>query len=500
MAQKPASPEQTPSSTDLFEARRNNRKALEALGIDCYPHRFQPSHFAGELQEKYKDLPNETATEDEVTVAGRIMAYRNSGMFIDLHDETGKIQIFSHKNNTPAAFLEQLALYDLGDVIGVKGIVRRTPRGELTINSSEVVMLAKAMRPLPEKYHGLTDVETRYRQRSVDLIINDESRAVFKARSEILRFIRHYLWQEGFMEVETPMLHVIPGGTTAKPFLTHHNTLDMELYMRIAPELYLKRLTVGGFHKIFEIGRNFRNEGISIKHNPEFTALEIYWAFADYTDMMTLFENIIEGAVKAVNDGKTLLTFQGREIEFKAPWPRKTMVEAVREATNVDFMQVTSDAEAAQKAKALGVPLKPYMTWGAIVEAVFAEKVEDSLIQPVHIIDIPKDVMPLAKTHRQNPRLAEAFEVYINGWEIGPSFTELNDPVDQYERFKAQAEAREAGHDEAMHLDHDYIEALEYGLPPTGGLGIGIDRLVMLLTNSQSIRDVIAFPTLRKKD
>jgi lysyl-tRNA synthetase class 2 len=301
------------------------------------------------------------------------------------------------------------------------------------------------------------------------------------------------------MEVETPMLHVIPGGTSAKPFLTHHNALDMPLYMRIAPELYLKRLLVGGFERVFEINRNFRNEGISVKHNPEFTSLEVYQAYTDYTGMMALFERIVEGAAKAVNDGSTKLKFGENEIDVQTPWPRKTMAGLVKEKTGVDFLALTDAAEAAAKAQSLGVPLRPGLSWGEIVEAVFAEKVEDTLIQPMIVTDIPKDVMPLAKVHPENPLLTETFEVYINGWEIGPAFSELNDPADQRARFEAQGRAREAGNDEAQRLDEDYIEALEYGMPPAGGLGLGVDRLVMLLTDSPSIRDVIAFPTLRHK-
>ncbi len=486
-------------SNALIEAKINNLRALEALGVKPYPYRFDVTHHAGDLQEKYKDLPNGEVTGETVRVAGRVMSYRNSGMFIDLRDASGKIQIFSHKDGTPSDLLAQMAHYDIGDIIGVTGIVRRTPRGELTVNTQNVEMLSKSIRPLPEKYHGLHDTELKYRKRYLDLIMNEESREAFRKRSQIITFIRQALVNEGFMEVETPMLHVIPGGTTAKPFLTHHNALDMPLYMRIAPELFLKRLIVGGMDKVFEIGRNFRNEGISIKHNPEFTACEIYWAYASYTDMMALFERVVEGAVRHINNGETKLTFGEHAIDFKAPWPRKSMVDLVTEKTGVDFAKIASAADAAAKAKEIGVHVEKSALWGQIVETVFAEKVEDTLIQPIHVIDIPKDVMPLAKTHPLDARLTESFEVYINGWEIGPSFSELNDPFDQRERFMAQVAAREAGNDEAMHLDEDFLESLEYGMPPTGGLGIGIDRLVMLLTNSPSIRDVIAFPTLRHK-
>jgi lysyl-tRNA synthetase class 2 len=487
----------TADSNVLVEAKIANLKALQEKGVNPYPYTFKVTHHAGDLQKKYEGLAMGEVTGDVVIVAGRVMSNRNSGMFIDLRDATGKIQIFSHKDSLSAELLDQMAYYDIGDIIGVTGLVRRTPRGELTINTQKVEMLSKSIRPLPEKYHGIHDVELKYRKRHVDLIVSEESRETFKKRSQILTFIRKFLTGEGFMEVETPMLHVIPGGTTAKPFLTHHNALDMPLYMRIAPELFLKRLIVGGMERVFEIGRNFRNEGISIKHNPEFTACEIYQAYADYTDMMSLFENVVEGAVKEINGGQTKLTYGDKEIEFKAPWPRKSMAGLVKDKTGVDFTAIDTADAAAEKAKSIGVNTKPGSSWGEIVEAVFADKVEDTLIQPTIVIDVPKDVMPLAKTHPKNPRLTESFEVYINGWEIGPAFSELNDPFDQRERFMKQVEAREKGNDEAMHLDEDFIESLEYGMPPTGGLGIGIDRLVMLLTNSASIRDVIAFPTLR---
>ena len=496
--QNPAS-DALPDSNALIDAKIANMKALEEKGVNPYPYRFDVTHHAGDLQKKYEGLATGEATTDIVQVAGRVMSYRNSGMFIDLRDASGKIQIFSHKDNTPAEVLEQMAYYDIGDIIGITGVVRRTPRGELTINTQKSALLSKSIRPLPEKYHGLHDTELKYRKRYLDLIMNEHSRDVFKKRSQIITFIRHLLTSEGFMEVETPMLHVIPGGTTAKPFLTHHNALDMPLYMRIAPELYLKRLIVGGMDKVFEIGRNFRNEGISVKHNPEFTACEIYQAYASYTEMMALFERVVEGAVKHINNGETKMKFGEREIDFKAPWPRKSMTDLVREATGIDFMALPSVNAAADKAKSIGVHTDVHATWGQIVETVFAEKVEDTLIQPTIVIDIPKDVMPLAKTHPLDPRLTESFEVYINGWEIGPSFSELNDPFDQRERFMKQVEARDKGNEEAMHLDEDFLEALEYGMPPTGGLGIGIDRLVMLLTDSASIRDVIAFPTLRQK-
>lgn len=497
MSQKPAAPQQVTDSNALIEAKIENLKHLQAKGVNPFPYRFDVSAFADDLQKKHEKLENGQVTEERVSVAGRIMAYRNSGMFIDLRDATGKIQIFSHKQSLSPEALEQLKFYDIGDIIGVTGIVRRTPPGELTINADKLELLSKSVRPLPEKYHGIHDTEIKYRQRYLDLITNEGSRETFRKRSAIIAFVRQILNNEQFMEVETPMLHPIAGGANAKPFSTHHNALDMKLYLRIAPELYLKRLVIGGFDRVFEINRCFRNEGISVKHNPEFTALEIYQAYTDYVGMMGLFERIVEGAAKASNNGSTVVKYGEHEIDFKAPWPRKTMTELVKEKTGVDFLTLTDATQATLAAQKAGVSIKPGSTWGEIVEAVFADKVEGTLIQPVHVTDIPKDVMPLAKTHPTNPLLTESFEVYINGWEIGPSFSELNDPFDQRARFNRQLEARERGNDEAMHLDEDFLEALEYGMPPTGGLGVGIDRLVMLLTNSASIRDVIAFPTLR---
>ncbi len=492
--------EETPQATDsnaLIEAKIENLKHLQVKGVNPYPYTFKVTAHAGDLQKKYADLATGEVTTDVVSVAGRVMSNRNSGMFIDLRDATGKIQIFSHKEHVSAELLEQMAYYDIGDIIGVTGIVRRTPRGELTINTQNVEMLSKSIRPLPEKYHGIHDTEIKYRQRYLDLIMNEESRETFRKRSRIIAFIRERLLREDFRDVETPMLHPIAGGATAKPFVTHHNALDMQLFLRIAPELYLKRLVVGGFERVFEINRCFRNEGISIKHNPEFTSVEIYQAYADYHDMMGLTERLIEGAVKATHNGETKVKFGEHEIDFKAPWPRKSMTDLVQEKTGINFMKMLEAGDAALAAEKAGVAIKPGSSWGEVVEAVFAEKVEHTLIQPIHVIDLPKDISPLAKVHRSNDILTERFETYVNAWVVANAFSELTDPFDQLARFKKQMEAREAGNEEAQMLDEDFVEALEYGLPPTGGLGIGIDRLVMLLTNSQSIRDVIAFPTLR---
>ncbi len=483
---------------DAAQAKRNHLNKLVELGVNPFPYSYDVTAKAADLHDKYADLADGEETEETVRVAGRAMSNRNNGMFIDLKDGTGKIQIFSHKNNLSEEQLERLSLLDVGDIIGVEGIVRRTPRGELTVNSKEITLLTKSLKPLPEKFHGLTDVETRYRQRYVDLIINDDSREVFFKRAKIIQFIRDTLIDEGFLEVETPVFHPIPGGTSAKPFLTHHNTLDIPLYLRIAVELYLKRLVVGGFERVFEMARTFRNEGISTRHNPEFTMLELYQAYADYNDMMDLTEKLVSGAAQLVSeDGSAKLTFGEQELDFSGPWARKSMTELVKEHAGVDLLEHTDPADARSVAKELEVHVDEKANWGQVVEALFEEKVEPHLIQPTHVTDYPKDISPLAKEHRDNPLLTERFETFVNTWEIANAFSELNNPDDQRARFEEQVKAFEAGDEEAQRMDLSFVEALEYGMPPTGGLGIGIDRLVMLLTNSSNIRDVIAFPTLR---
>lgn len=486
---------------ELRNIRIEKVHTLRNRGINPYPYNFSRSHTALQLQEKYNDLPNESVTEDEVTVAGRIRSIRNSGMFIDLHDETGSVQIFSSLKELPEELITLLSLLDLGDWIGVKGMIRRTKRGELTVNITSLELLSKSLLPLPEKYHGLTDIETRYRQRYIDLIVNEESRDRLRKRSRIIAAIRTYLSEKGFLEVETPMLHIIPGGAAAKPFLTHHNALDLPMYLRIAPELHLKRLMVGGLSdKIFEMNRCFRNEGISPRHNPEFTSVELYQLFADYHDMMNLTEGLIQYVAQKVL-GTTMVTYNGIDIDLSSPWPRKSMVDLVKEKTDVDFSTLLTVEDAREAAKKIGgIPLKGKDSWGKVVEAVFAEKVEPSLTQPIHVTDHPLDISPLAKVHRTDPRLTERFESYINKWEIANAFSELTDPIDQRERFEAQMSDRESGDDEAHLMDSDFVTSLEHGLPPTGGLGIGIDRLVMILTNAPSIRDVIAFPTMKPKE
>ena len=480
------------------EVRLGKLETLRGMGVEPYPVSFERTDEAVALEQRYAALAAGAETQDRVRVAGRIRANRNSGMFIDLHDASGKIQIFSHKDYLSPEQLALLRLFDIGDLIGVEGLVRRTPRGELTVNATGLTMLAKALRPLPEKYHGLADIELRYRQRYLDLIMNPQSRETLRQRSRIVAEMRAWLLARGYLEVETPMLHTIPGGAAAKPFITHHNTLDMELYLRIAPELHLKRLVVGGLsEKVFEINRCFRNEGLSPRHNPEFTTLELYEAYVDYRAMMSLTEQIVAHVAEQAA-GSLKLSYGGTEIDLTPPWPRRSMAELVRETTGIDFMAL--DAAAAKQALArLHIDASGVGNWGQALEAAFAAKVEDRLIQPTHVTGFPRDISPLAKADPNDERLVERFESYIYGWEIANAFSELNDPLDQRARFEAQMLARAAGDEEAQPLDEDYLLALEYGLPPCGGLGIGIDRLTMLLTDSPSIRDVIAFPTLRPR-
>ncbi len=486
------------SSQSIREGRIQKLTDLIDLGINPYPYTFDKTANAQTLQDKYKDLESNVETQDVYSVAGRIMAIRNTGMFIDLMDSTGKIQIFSHKQNLDDNKMKLLKLLDVGDIVGFTGTIRRTPRGELSIKTTDLKLLSKALLPLPEKFHGLSDVEIRYRQRYLDMIVNPEVRETFKKRSLIIQKIREFLAKDGFMEVETPTLQTMASGANARPFRTHHNTLEMDLTLRIALELYLKRLIVGGVsERVYEIGKCFRNEGIDTRHNPEFTMIELYQAYADYNDMMTLTENLVAFVAQEVL-GTTKIKYGDNEIDLTPPWDRKTMLGSIKEATGVDFLQVYSAKEARELAKGINVYVDESLNWGEVVEAVFEEKIEPGLIQPCHIIDYPREISPLAKVHRDNERLVERFETRVNGWEIANAFSELSDPIDQRHRFEAQAAAKAQGNEEAMEIDEDFITALEYAMPPTGGMGLGIDRLVMLLTNSPSIRDVIAFPTMRQ--
>ncbi len=480
------------------QIRVSKLHALEEKGINAYPQIYRPTATALDLNKKYASLEKDTQTADVVKVAGRIRAIRNSGMFMDLYDATGKVQIYTSKEHSAPALLEILDLLDIGDIIGVEGTVRRTKRGELSINAAQITVLAKALLPLPEKYHGLTDTDTKYRQRYLDMIMNSETTTTLIKRSQIITAIRQYLLDQGLMEVETPLLHVIKGGATAKPFVTHHNALDMDLFLRVAPELYLKRLIVGGLPGVFEIGRNFRNEGIDTRHNPEFTMMEVYRQYNDYTDMMTLVEQLVEKAALAVN-GTTEVEMEGHKIDLKGPWPRCSMADLVKEHTGVDFISIMTDEEARAAARQLNVAIADDADWGHALAAVFEDKCEQFLVQPIHVIDHPKSLSPLTKEHRHNPRLVERFESYINTWEICNAYSELTNPLDQRTRFEEQVAAAAKGDEEADMMDEDFVTALEYGMPPTGGLGVGLDRLIMVLTGNTSIRDIIAFPTMRKK-
>jgi lysyl-tRNA synthetase class 2 len=487
------------AADSLRAARLAKLAELRALGVEPYPYAYRRTHMAAALDLSYATLAAGVTTGERARVAGRIRAIRNSGMFIDLHDASGKIQIFCHPDRLDLVGLAAVRLLDIGDLIGVDGLVRRTPRGELTIDAAAVTVLAKTLRPLPEKYHGLAHVELRYRQRYVDLIMSGENRETLRRRSQIIAALRRHLVARDYLEVETPMLHALAGGASAKPFVTHHNALDIDLYLRVAPELHLKRLLVGGLaDKLFELNRCFRNEGLSPRHNPEFTSLEVYESYVDYLAMMRLTEDLITTAALSVQ-GALGLAYGGTAIDLAPPWPQRSMIELVREATGVDFAALDDATAARNAASGLGLALDGGESWGQALEAVFGARVEARLIQPVHVTGFPRDISPLAKADRNDPRLAERFETYIHGWEVANAFSELTDPQDQRDRFVAQMQARAMGDEEAQPFDEDYLTALEYGLPPCGGLGIGIDRLVMLLTDSPSIRDVIAFPLLRPR-
>ncbi len=506
--------ETTHESSRLRDQRLEKLEKIKALGINPYPYTFTVSQKSHELQEKYKHLENGQETTDEVSVAGRVHNDRNDWMFIDLYDDTGKIQLYVDKKNSPENILSLLPLLDKGDFLGVLGIVRRTPRGELSIKVKEITLLSKSLLPLPEiiegkvRKLGIHDIETRYRQRYLDLIVNPSSKETLRKRALITAGIRNYLNNLGYIEIETPVLQTEAGGAEAKPFITHHNALDIDLFLRIATELHLKRLIVGGFEKVYELGRIFRNEGISTRHNPEFTSIELYEAYSDYHDMMNLTEDLIKSVCKKVNE--TLqVEFQGKPIDYEIPWRRVAMLDLIKEHTGIDFNPYLGKAIHAAlgepcslerelpEIKQLKLDLSECSSIGEVITEIFEEKVESKLIQPTFVIDYPIEISPLAKKHRSKAGLVERFELYINGWEIANSFSELTDPLDQRERLEEQAKKKDAGDDEAHSLDIDFITALEYGMPPTGGLGIGIDRLVMLLTNSASIRDVIAFPTMK---
>ena len=489
-------PAQEQDLSEILKVRREKLAALRAEGRDPFQQtRFDVSHHAQDIKDHFDELEG-----TEVTVGGRLMSKRGMGKvsFCDLQDKSGRIQIYARKDEMDEEEYNRFKKYDIGDIVGVRGEVFRTQRGEMSVRAKEITLLSKSLRPLPEKFHGLQDKELRYRQRYVDLIVNPESKRNFEIRSKFVAFLRRYLDDLGFMEVETPVLSPIAGGANARPFITHHNTLDIDMYMRIATELHLKRLIVGGLERVYEVGRIFRNEGMDPRHNPEFTTVELYQAYADFNDMMDLFEELLSSAAKDIL-GTYQLEWMGEQIDLTPGWPRMTMAEAVKKYLGLDFMAAATDAEAEALARSVGIELgaEKDHTWGNYLYECFDRFVEEKLVQPTFITMHPVDVSPLAKRSVKDPRLTERFELFICRSEMGNAFSELNDPIDQKERFQKQVELRERGDQEAGMMDEDYINALEYGMPPTGGLGIGIDRCVMLLTKSDTIREVIFFPTMK---
>ena len=482
--------------SQLLQIRRDKLTKLQEEGNDPFQvTRYEVNKDSANIKENFYALEG-----SEVSIAGRLMSKRGMGKvsFCDLQDKSGRIQLYARKDEMEEAEYERFKKYDIGDIVGVHGVVFRTQRGEMSVRVVKVKLLSKSLLPLPEKFHGLTNTELRYRQRYVDLIVNPEVKRNFIIRSKFIKHVRDFMDGRGFMEVETPVLNTISGGATARPFITHHNTLDIDMYMRIATELPLKRLIVGGMDRVYEIGRIFRNEGMDPKHNPEFTTIELYQAYADFNDMMDLFEDLLSSAAQKIL-GTYQVEWQGEKLDLTPGWPRMPMHEAVKKYCGIDFMAITSDEEAVAAAKSIGVELPETAdkTWGNALYECFDQKVEEKLIQPTFITMHPVDVSPLAKRSPSDPRLTERFELFICHSEMGNAFSELNDPIDQRQRFQKQVELRDKGDEEAGMMDEDFLTALEYGMPPTGGLGIGIDRCVMLLTNSDSIREVILFPTMK---
>ncbi|NBI07522.1 lysine--tRNA ligase [Senegalia massiliensis] len=480
--------------SELLQIRREKLEKLKEMGKDPFKiEKYEPTHHSKDIIDNYDDIEGES-----VTIAGRIMAKRGQGKvgFYDVQDSKGRIQVFAKKNLLGEEEYELLKTYDIGDIIGIDGEVFKTKMGEVSIRAKKIDLLSKSLQILPDKWHGLKDPDLRYRMRYTDLIVNPDVKETFVLRSKILKAVKEYLDNRGYLEVETPILNTIAGGAVARPFITHHNTLDIDMYLRIANELYLKRLIVGGFDKVYEMGRMFRNEGMSMKHNPEYTAIELYEAYADYNDMMEITENVVAYAAKKAL-GTTEIEYQGKKLDLTPPWKRLSMQDAVKEYTGIDFDEINTDEEALKIGKEKGIEIKSGMTRGHIINELFEEYCEEHLIQPTFITHHPVEVSPLAKRNPEDPRITNRFEAFINTWEIANAFSELNDPIDQRERFEAQLKQREAGDEEAHMMDTDFINALEVGLPPTGGLGIGIDRLIMILTNKSSIRDVLLFPTMK---
>jgi len=486
--------------SELLLQRRRKVNDLWAAGINPYPNDFKPQHSSADVVAVYGDVDQIEATNVDFVLAGRIIARRSFGKaaFIQLQDRKGRIQVYVRKDDLGDEIFSQFESFDIGDIIGVSGFPFRTKTGELSVHARSIRLLVKSLLPLPEKFHGLTDVETRYRQRYVDLIVNPEVRDLFIKRSRIVNLIRSFMTSHDFLEVETPMMHQIPGGATARPFITHHNALDMELYLRIAPELYLKRLVVGGFERVFEINRNFRNEGISVRHNPEFTMMEFYQAYATYEDLMDFTEELFCHVAEQVL-GTLDFTCQGLDISFQRPWRRLTVKEAILEYGDIEAKKLDDRDLALAYARSIGMSLPDDISYGKLVMEIFEEVAEHKLIQPTFVTAYPTEISPLSRKNDQDPEIVDRFELMIGGREIANAFSELNDPVDQKERFLAQVAEKDKGDEEAHYMDEDYVRALEYGLPRTAGEGIGIDRLVMLLTDSASIRDVILFPQLRKE-
>ncbi len=499
MAEKNNQNQSEQNLSQLLQIRRDKLKDLQSAGSDPFQiTKFTVSHHAQEIKDNFDQLEN-----SEITIAGRLMSKRGMGKvsFCDLQDKSGRIQLYARRDEMDEADYERFKKYDIGDIVGIQGTVFRTQRGEMSVRVAKPTLLSKSLLPLPEKFHGLTNQELRYRQRYVDLIVNPEVKRNFEIRSQFIKFLRNYMDGRGYIEVETPVLNTLAGGAAARPFITHHNTLDIDMYMRIATELPLKRLIVGGMERVYEIGRIFRNEGMDPKHNPEFTTIELYEAYADFHDMMDIAEGVLSGAAKEIL-GSYQVQWQGQDIDLTPGWRRLTMIDAVKEYVGVDFGAISDDAQAVAAAKAVGVELADTAdkTWGNALYACFDQKVEEKLIQPTFITMYPVEVSPLTKRSPEDPRLTERFELFICHSEMANAYSELNDPIDQRARFEKQIELRDRGDDEAEMLDEDFLTALEYGMPPTGGMGMGIDRCVMLLTGADTIREVILFPTMKPLD